>query len=168
MKLQFSLLAAALGSAGVASAGWAQNINYRSPSDHHPGLGVAIHKVVKRNDPQSPVDPNTLKFTHGVASGDPYPDSVILWTRVAPSEDSDKSNVTVSGFVPLYSHETEEYIQLSTAPICVEYKVAADQAFQQVVDSGKAYTTSDIDYTIKVGKPWRQCFRLAWSAYGPI
>lgn len=55
-----------------------------------------------------------LNFTHGVASGDPYPNSVILWTRLAPMFDNDDSNVTVSGFVPLYNHDTSEYVAMSS------------------------------------------------------
>lgn len=142
------LLAAA---AGVATANWASNINYRSPSEHHPSLGVSIHKVVKRSDPQqSPWDPAQLNFTHGVASGDPYPDSVILWTRISPTSDNDRSNVTVSGYVPLYNHDTQEYVAVSKAPVCVAYVVASDEGLEEEVDSGRAYTSSDIDYTVKV------------------
>jgi len=66
MKLQAITL---LSSAGVVAANWAQNINYRSPSEHHPGLGIAIHRVVKRNEPESAFKPSQLNFTHGVASG---------------------------------------------------------------------------------------------------
>ncbi|KAF2259358.1 hypothetical protein CC78DRAFT_537194 [Lojkania enalia] len=131
-------------------ANWAKNINYRSPSEHHPALGISIHKVVKRNDPTSPWDPATLNYTHGVASGDPYPDSVILWTRVGPSSDNDRSNVTVSGYAKLYDHDTEEYVSISKAPVCVEYAVATDEGCENVVDSGIVYTSSDIDYTVKV------------------
>lgn len=147
MKLQaFSLLSLA----STASANWAKNINYRSPSEHHPALGISIHRVVKRNDPSSAYSPSALNFTHGVASGDPYPDSVILWTRVSPNSDNDHSNVTVSGYVPLYNHDTEQYVKASTSPVCVEYKVASDKDLSDVVDSGTAYTSSDIDYTVKV------------------
>lgn len=134
----------------VASASWAKNINYRSPSEHHPSLGVSIHKVNKRNDPQSTCDPALLNFTHGVASGDPYPDSVILWTRISPESDNDRSNVTVSGYAPLYDHDNQQYVSVSTAPVCVDYKVAPDEAFENVVDSGTVYTSSDVDYTVKV------------------
>lgn len=148
-KMRFQVTAL-LALAGAAQASWTSNINYRSPSEHHPSLGVSIHRVVKRNDPQSPWDPAKLNFTHGVASGDPYPDSVILWTRVSPVLDNDKSNITVSGYVPLYNHDTQEYISLSKAPICVEYKVASDEQLGDVVDSGTVYTSSDIDYTVKV------------------
>jgi alkaline phosphatase D len=147
MKLQiFSLVPLAT----IASANWAKNINYRSPSEHHPALGISIHKVVKRNDPRSAFDASTLNFTHGVASGDPYPDSVILWTRVSPTSDNDKSNVTVSGTVGLYNHDTEQYVSVSKSPVCVDYKVASDKDLSTVVDSGTVYTSSDVDYTVKV------------------
>lgn len=115
-------------------------------------MGISIRKVVKRNDYQSPWDPAKLNFTHGVASGDPYPDSVILWTRVGPSSDNDKSNVTVSGHVPLFDHDNDKFVSVSKAPVCVEYKIASDKALSEVVDSGTAYTSSDVDYTVKV---WR-------------
>lgn len=82
--------------------------------------------------------------------GDPYADSVILWTRIAPSLESDKSNITVEGNVPFYSHETERYIKDSSNPICLEWKIATDPALTAVVNSGQAFTTSDIDYTVKV------------------
>ena len=82
--------------------------------------------------------------------GDPYSDSVILWTRIAPSMEADTSNVTVEGNVPFYNHDTETYIKTSSNPICLDWKVATDIAFSGVVSSGQAYTTSDIDYTAKV------------------
>lgn len=147
MKLQaLSLLS--LGT--IASASWTGNLNYRSPSEHHPSLGISIRKVVKRNNYQSQWDPSSLNFTHGVASGDPYPDSIILWTRVSPTNDNDKSNVTVSGYVQLFDHDNEKFVSVSTAPVCVEYKVASDKNLTSVVDSGKVYTSSDVDYTVKV------------------
>ena len=57
------------------------------------------------------------------------------------------SNATVSGFVPLYNHGPK---QVSTAPVCVEFKVSETDDFSDVACSGKVYTSSDIDYTIKV------------------
>ena len=64
--------------------------------------------------------------------------------------DDDTSNITVEGYVPLYSHETAEYVKASTAPVCVQYKVAKDSNLKNIVDSGTIYTSSDIDYTVKV------------------
>jgi alkaline phosphatase D len=134
----------------VASASWSRNINYRSPSEHHPSLGISIHRVVKRNDPTSGYDAAALNFTHGVASGDPYPSSVILWTRVAPHSDNSNSNTTVTGYAPLFDHDNEKYVSVSKSPVCVEYKVASDKQLSNVVDSGQVYTSSDVDFTIKV------------------
>jgi alkaline phosphatase D len=161
MKLQ---LLSALSSVAIVGVGasWTKNINYRSPSEHHPSLGISIHKVVKRNDPTSPWDPAKLHFTHGVASGDPYPESVIIWTRVSPTEDNDKSNVTVAGYVKLFNHDVDEYVAVSKAPVCVEYKVSTDAELTDVCDSGTVYTSSDVDYTVKVEaknlKPFTQYY----------
>jgi alkaline phosphatase D len=69
---------------------------------------------------------------------------------VAPSLVSDRSNVTVNGTAAYYNHDTAEYIAASAHPICVEYVVASDAGLKNVVDKGTAYTTSDIDYTVKV------------------
>ena len=96
-----------------------------------------------------------LNFTHGVASGDPYATSVILWTRCAPMQDDVKSNSTVSGYVPLYNPVPiytgdNETLPVSTAPVCLQYKVATDKSISKVVDSGTAFTSSDVDYTVKV------------------
>lgn len=96
-----------------------------------------------------------------MASGDPYPDSVILWTRLAPiaASNDTASNATVSGYVPLYNHGPK---QVSTAPVCAEWKVSKTKDFEQVESSGTAYTSSDIDYTLKVEAtnltPWTRYY----------
>ncbi|KAI1434496.1 alkaline phosphatase-like protein [Xylaria sp. CBS 124048] len=129
------------------------NLNYASPSRRHPILGVDVQHVSRRslkrgNTVHAPED---LNFTHGVASGDPLADAVILWTRVAPSLASDGSNVTVEGTVPLYNHDTQPYIQADAHPICVEWAIFPEgKSSQSTVASGQALTTSDIDYTVKV------------------
>lgn len=63
-------------------------------------------------------------FRHGVASGDPLPNRVILWTRVTPSTGED--------FVP------------------VEWQMAEDPAMNRVVQRGLTYTNPGFDYTVKV------------------
>jgi alkaline phosphatase D len=137
--------------ATAATANFDGSLNYHSPSRRHPSLGIDVPKVAKRGlAKRSSWDPSALNFTHGVASGDPYPESVILWTRISPTMTNDKSNKTVEGNVPLYNHDTETYIKASSNPICVQYQVGSDQNFTTVVDKGTAYTTSDIDYTVKV------------------
>jgi alkaline phosphatase D len=70
-------------------------------------------------------------FLHGVASGDPLADRVIIWTRVTPSADA----VPGSGIGP---------------PVDVTWQVAADPAFTQVVKSGVVTAASASDHTVKV------------------
>ncbi|KAI2629696.1 PhoD-like phosphatase-domain-containing protein [Hypoxylon sp. NC1633] len=137
--------------APLVAATFDGNINYASPSRRHSSLGIDVPRVSRRSLKRSAVayEADELDFTHGVASGDPFPDSVILWTRVAPSLESDSSNVTVEGTVPMYNHDTETYIKADPAPVCAEWKVFLNGS-QEAVSSGQAYTTSDIDYTIKV------------------
>lgn len=157
MKLSWSL---ALSSAATAAASYAGNLNYRSPSENHPGLGVSIHRVAKRGVPESCFDPSKLHFTHGVASGDPYEDSVILWTRCSPTFDDVRSNSSTSGLVPLYNpvpiysgdEDPEELKPISNAPVCLNYVVAEDEILKHTVAEGTVYTSSDIDYTVKVSK----------------
>ena len=71
--------------------------------------------------------PGGLAFGHGVASGDPYADSVILWTRITPPTD-------FAGLVD------------------VRWEVAstADFSAESLVDSGSFSTSAARDWTVKV------------------
>ncbi len=62
-------------------------------------------------------------FMHGVASGDPLSDRVILWTRVSTA---------------------------ARSAVIVDYLIATDPALTQVVQRGQAKTNPDRDYTVKV------------------
>ena len=66
-----------------------------------------------------------LPFAHGVASGDPLADRVIVWTRI-----------------------TE--VTPSASQIPVRWFVARDPAMQQIVRSGVQATIADRDWTVKV------------------
>ncbi|MGI5449295.1 alkaline phosphatase D family protein [Streptomyces sp. CA-243310] len=70
-------------------------------------------------------------FLHGIASGDPLPDGVLLWTRVTPSPEA----VPGSGLGP------------ATA---VGWEVAEDRNFARVVASGSVTATAAADHTVKV------------------
>ncbi|QFZ17268.1 alkaline phosphatase D family protein [Saccharothrix syringae] len=70
-------------------------------------------------------------FRHGVASGDPLPDRVVLWTRVTPTEDSAPG----SGAGPVAA---------------VGYEVASDAGFRHVVRRGGVVTGPERDHTVKV------------------
>ncbi|SEP68829.1 alkaline phosphatase D family protein [Streptomyces radiopugnans] len=69
-------------------------------------------------------------FAHGVASGDPLPDGVLLWTRVTPTPDATPG----SGL---------------GAPVEVSWEVAEDRAFTRVVASGRTTATAEADHTVK-------------------
>ncbi|GAA2249779.1 alkaline phosphatase D family protein [Streptomyces atrovirens] len=69
-------------------------------------------------------------FLHGVASGDPLPDGVLLWTRVTPVPEA----IPGSGLGP----DTE-----------VSWTVARDRAFTDVVAKGSTLATAASDHTVK-------------------
>ncbi|MER6527468.1 alkaline phosphatase D family protein [Streptomyces sp. NPDC001508] len=69
-------------------------------------------------------------FLHGVASGDPLPDGILLWTRVTPGDDA----VPGSGIGP----DTE-----------VSWVVARDKALLDVVARGSTTATAAADHTVK-------------------
>ncbi|NDK90862.1 alkaline phosphatase [Gordonia desulfuricans] len=70
-------------------------------------------------------------FAHGVASGDPLPDRVILWTRITATPAATPG----SGHGP------------SSA---VTWEIARDESFGTVVASGSAQAVADADFTVKV------------------
>ncbi|WP_436958336.1 alkaline phosphatase D family protein [Streptomyces sp. SudanB182_2057] len=69
-------------------------------------------------------------FLHGVASGDPLPDGVLLWTRVTPVPEA----IPGSGLGP----DTE-----------VGWVVARDRALTDVVARGSVTATAASDHTVK-------------------
>jgi alkaline phosphatase D len=71
------------------------------------------------------------QFAHGVASGDPLPDGILLWTRVTPTPDA----LPGSGAGPRVE---------------VRWEVASDAAFTSVVHSGTVGAGPDTDHTVKV------------------
>ncbi|MEU6314297.1 alkaline phosphatase D family protein [Streptomyces sp. NPDC047014] len=70
-------------------------------------------------------------FLHGVASGDPLPEGILLWTRVTPAPEA----VPGSGL---------------GAATPVGWEVAADRNFSRVVASGTVTATAATDHTVKV------------------
>lgn len=62
-------------------------------------------------------------FYHGVASGDPLTDKVIIWTRVTPDD--------------------------FTLPVEVSYKMALDTGMTNIVAQGSLLTDASVDYTVK-------------------
>lgn len=69
-------------------------------------------------------------FLHGVASGDPLPDGILLWTRVTPAPEATPG----SGLGP----DTE-----------VSWVVARDKALTNIVTKGSTTATAASDHTVK-------------------
>ena len=93
--------------------------------------------------------PAAAHFTHGIASGDPLADRVILWTRVLPGRGD------------------------AEALPCT-WQVATDDSFDTVIASGEAAARAERDYTVKVDaaglKPGtRYCYRfIAHGVTSPV
>ncbi|TDE02024.1 alkaline phosphatase, partial [Jiangella asiatica] len=79
-------------------------------------------------------------FTLGVASGDPLPDAVVIWTRLAP-------------------RTLEPFGGLGPRPVLVQWQVAEDDQFRRVVRSGTARARREQSYSVHVDvtglRPWR-------------
>lgn len=88
------------------------------------------------------VDSALAPFYHGVASGDPLTDRVIIWTRVTTNTPDTGATVT--------------------------WAVALDTGMTQVVQSGSAYTSVSRDFTVRVDVQGLQpntwyYYRFFWS-----
>ena len=70
----------------------------------------------------SPLD-CVAPFYHGVASGDPLQDAVIIWTRVTPED--------------------------FASPVVVSYKMALDTGMTNIVAQGSTLTDASKDFTVK-------------------
>lgn len=125
-------------------------LDYLSPSKRHEELGIDTARLVKR-DLQKTIAASQVKFTHGVASGDPYADSVILWTRASPLEGSSDSLITVTGTAPVYDHDNLRYVTAAKEAVCVNWKVSTDEKFKKGrIVKGKVWTSYEVDWTVKV------------------
>ncbi|WP_027670663.1 alkaline phosphatase D family protein [Rheinheimera baltica] len=66
--------------------------------------------------------PYNVEFSHGVACGDPTADALLLWTRVTAD----------------------------AAEVPLEWQLALDKEFSQLVRSGETTTSAASDYTVKI------------------
>ncbi|AEV87274.1 alkaline phosphatase [Actinoplanes sp. SE50] len=86
-------------------------------------------------------------FQHGVASGDPLPGGILLWTRVTPTPES----VPASGLGP---------------QVDVDWQVATDAGFATVVRSGTVSTGPDRDHTVKADISGLSPATTYWYRFG--
>lgn len=93
------------------------------------GVGVGIAGVgltaCKTNDTSvhNPAEVE-VSFNHGIASGDPLSDRVILWTRVTPAAQA--------------------------SSVAVHWHIASDEQFGNVIQQGVVHTSAKHDFTVKV------------------
>jgi len=83
-------------------------------------LSLGITGCTLDNDDDEIVE---VSFDHGVASGDPLSDSLILWTRVTP-------------------------IDAATSSIKVQWQAATDPNFNNISHDGEALVTTASDFTL--------------------
>ncbi|KAJ1311288.1 hypothetical protein OPQ81_009786 [Rhizoctonia solani] len=131
------------------------NLGYKSPFIGHPQFDIdtpALHKrhqlSARQNTQSTPYIDDSyptfygadfsnapliwsggITFSHNVASGDPLDTSVLLWTRAYPQGTGPDQSV----------------------PVCVRYQVYDNEQLEgKVVTKGSAFTSWDLDFTVKV------------------
>jgi alkaline phosphatase D len=82
-------------------------------------------------------------FQHGVASGDPLTDRVMLWTRVSPAANG-------------------------TASVAVRWRIATDERATRVVARGTAEAVADRDFTVKVDAAGLRPGRLYYYVFDAL
>ena len=88
-------------------------------------LSIPVSLTACGSDNNDSTSPTTkVEFLHGVASGDPLKDRMILWTRITPQDTSLRLEVV--------------------------WEIATDDKFTQVINTGKVQTASAQDFTVKV------------------
>lgn len=98
----------------------------------------------KEGDDRDLFEKSFAPFYHGVASGDPLNDRVIIWTRVTPQTPTDYS-------------------------ISVDWKMAKDLNFDTIVQTGTFVTDTSRDYTVKIdvtGLTADSYYYYQFEAYG--
>jgi alkaline phosphatase D len=92
-------------------------------------LGVgAIGRPVQARGIQSTPYFNAYPFTLGVASGDPHPDGVVLWTRLAPRP-------LEGGGMPMRA-------------VPVQWEVARDSAFRTIAQKGESLARPELAHSV--------------------
>ncbi|WP_328462257.1 alkaline phosphatase D family protein [Streptomyces sp. NBC_00448] len=105
------------------------------------GVNVAHAEAASAATPL-PGDP----FTLGVASGDPLPDAVVIWTRLAPQP------YEPLGGMPYHA-------------VDVQWQLAADERFRHVLRSGTATAQPEYSYSVHVDVRGLQPGRHYWYRF---
>lgn len=98
-----------------------------TPPDPAPDAG-ALPEAGVSLAPTSPAETSHEVFPQGVASGDPRPDRVLLWTRVEPAKAS----------------------RAETDDIELGWVIAKDEALKQIVAKGTVTAKASADHTVRL------------------
>ena len=93
-------------------------------------LGVSLARPIAARGGQAPAFFNAYPFTLGVASGDPYPDGVVLWTRLAPRP-------LEGGGMPM-------------VPVPVQWEVGRDAGFRSMALKGETLARPELGHSVHV------------------
>jgi alkaline phosphatase D len=91
--------------------------------------GIGLVDVTATAEPMA-VQPAGHPFTLGVASGDPTPDGVVLWTRLAP--------------------DPAQAVDRGSAPSGVGWRIATDSGMRFVVQRGRALASAELAHSVHV------------------
>jgi alkaline phosphatase D len=84
-------------------------------------------------------------FTLGVASGDPTPTGVVLWTRLAPKP-------LDAGGMP-------------ASPVAVNWRIATDDRMQRIVQTGSAFATPELGHSVHLEVDGLEPGRWYWYQF---
>ncbi|MCW9707681.1 alkaline phosphatase D family protein [Fodinibius salsisoli] len=94
-------------------------------------LACSNSKATNAPVPHTPSKTEGYPFQLGVASGDPLPDGVVLWTRLAPEP------LTIGG-------------GMESEPREVQWEIAEDDSFNNIVKSGTAIAKSQWAHSVHI------------------
>lgn len=114
---------------------------------HAAGLaGAALLPSAWRQDAIAAERLAEFPFALGVASGDPAPDGVVLWTRLAPRP------LDADGGMP-------------ARPVAVSWEVAEDEGFRRVAAKGRTRAVPEAGHSVHVETTGLQAGREYWYRF---
>jgi alkaline phosphatase D len=108
------------------------------------GIGAVAPPILSRRLIGAPVF-GAYPFSLGVASGDPLPDGIVLWTRLAPKP-------LEGGGMPM-------------SPVDVDWEIASDDRFRSVVQKGTAVARPELAHSVHVEVAGLQPGRDYWYRF---
>src|SRR3954465_585394 len=110
----------------------------------HLGAGAVAAPLASRRALAKPIF-DSYPFTVGVASGDPLPDGIVLWTSLAPSP-------LEGGGMPM-------------ADVDVDWEIARDARFQSIAQRGTAVARPELGHSVHVEVAGLEPAREYWYRF---